>query len=282
MNALIWILTGLLAGTVARIAMRSSQSGGLLQDVSLGLFGGVFGGALFRVIGATPRDGSLSHFVTAVVGAMLAIGFVRSAQFAARRGISEVERLRLVDIETQLKRLGLNPAAFERVRTNALSVDATASFEERRTVGERAADRLASFGGSWTFLGLFAVFLIIWMAYNMESIRPYDPYPFILLNLLLSCIAAMQAPVIMMSQGRQAAADRAEARNDYEVNLKAEVQIAALHVKLDELREAQWRDLMAVQQRQIELLERALGAQAGRPASGDLDLTRSHEDNPDR
>lgn len=259
MNALIWILTGLLAGMVARIAMRSSQSGGLLQDVSLGLFGGVVGGALFRIIGATPREGSLTHFVTAVVGAMLAIGLARSAQHAAAAmGISEVERLRLLDIEAQLKRLGLNPAAFERLRTNALSVDATAKFEERRTLGERAADRLAAFGGSWTFLGLFAVFLVIWMAYNLETPNAYDPYPFILLNLMLSCIAAIQAPIIMMSQGRQAATDRAEARNDYEVNLKAEVQIAALHVKLDELREAQWRELMAVQQRQIELLERAL------------------------
>ena len=260
MNALIWILTGLVAGSVARIAMRSSQGGGLLQDVSLGLFGGVFGGALFRVIGATPREGSLSHFVTAVVGAMLAIGLARSARLVAARGMSEVERLRLLDIEAQLKRLGLSPAAVERLRGNALSVDATAKFEERRTIGERAADRLASFGGSWTFLGLFAVFLIIWMAYNLEAPRAYDPYPFILLNLLLSCIAAIQAPIIMMSQGRQAATDRAEARNDYEVNLKSEVQIAALHIKIDELREAQWRELMAVQLKQIELLEQALKA----------------------
>lgn len=272
MNALIWILTGLLAGMAARIAMKSSQSGGLLQDISLGLFGGVFGGALFRVIGATPREGSLTHFVTAVVGAMLAIGLARSAQHAAAAmGISEVERLRILDIETQLKRLGLNPAAFERLRSNALSVDATAKFEERRTLGERAADRLAAFGGSWTFLGLFAVFLIIWMAYNSESSSAYDPYPFILLNLMLSCIAAIQAPIIMMSQGRQAATDRAEARNDYEVNLKAEVQIAALHVKLDELREAQWRELMAVQQRQIELLERALRIEGKSGVGGDID-----------
>ncbi len=271
MNALIWILTGLLAGMAARIAMKSSQGGGLLQDVSLGLFGGVFGGALFRIIGATPQEGSLTHFVTAVVGAMLAIGLVRSAQHAAAVGISEVERLRLLDIETQLKRLGLNPAAFERLRTGALSVDATARLEERRTLGERAADRLAAFGGSWTFLGLFGVFLVIWMAYNLETASAFDPYPFILLNLMLSCIAAVQAPIIMMSQGRQAATDRAEARNDYEVNLKAEVQIAALHVKLDELREAQWRELMAAQQKQIELLERALGSRGEGRAGGDID-----------
>src|SRR6185369_11144098 len=111
MNALIWILTGLLAGMVARIGMRASQSFGLLQDVSLGLFGGVFGGALFRAIGVTPKDGSLAHFVTAVIGAMLAIGLARSAHHAATVGMSEVERLRLLDIEAQLKRLGLNPAA---------------------------------------------------------------------------------------------------------------------------------------------------------------------------
>lgn len=267
MNALIWIFTGLIAGMVARVVMRSTQTWGLLQDMSLGLIGSVFGGALFRVIGATPREGSLPHFITSVFGAMVAIGLARSARDAASRGMSEVERLRLLDIDAQLKRLGLSPASAERLRANALSVDATASFEERRTLGERAADRLAAFGGSWTFLGLFAVFLILWMAYNLESPHGWDPYPFILLNLMLSCIAAIQAPIIMMSQGRQAATDRAEARNDYEVNLKAEVQIAALHVKLDELREAQWRDLMAAQQKQIELLERMLRERGGAPAA---------------
>lgn len=258
MNALIWILTGLAAGYLARLAMRS-QSRGLLPDLSLGLFGGVFGGAFFRIIGATPHESSGSHFATAVIGAMLAIALARSMHHAASRGISEVERLRLLDIETQLGRLGLNPAIVGRLRLKPLSVDATAKFdEERRTLGERAADHLASFGGSWTFLGLFAIVLVVWMAYNSESAQAYDPYPFILLNLVLSCIAAIQAPIIMMSQGRQAAIDRVEARNDYEVNLKAEVEIAALHLKLDELREAQWRELMALQQKQIEMLERAL------------------------
>ena len=86
----------------------------------------------------------------------------------------------------------------------------------------------------------------------------FDPYPFILLNLFLSMLAAVQAPIILMSQNRQSEKDRVHAEHDYEVNLKAEVQIAALHVKLDELREAQWRELMAVQQKQIELLEKAL------------------------
>ncbi|MEO8359648.1 MAG: DUF1003 domain-containing protein [Vicinamibacteria bacterium] len=258
MDAVIWILTGLLAGSVARIAMRTAQSGGALQDLSLGLFGGVFGGALFRLIGATPQESGFSHFITAVIGAMLAIGLARSAHHAATRGMSEVERLRILDIEAQLKRLGLSPATVARLRVNPLSVDATAKFEERRTLGERAADRLAAFGGSWTFLGLFGVFLVLWMAYNLETPHPFDRYPFILLNLLLSCIAAMQAPIIMMSQGRQAATDRVEARNDYEVNLKAEVEIAALHLKVDELRDAQWRELMALQQRQITLLEEAL------------------------
>ena len=266
MNALIWILTGLVAGYLARIAMRS-ESGGLLPDLSLGLFGGVFGGAFFRLIGATPHESNVSHFATAVIGAMLVIAIARSMRHAATRGISEVERLRKLDIEAQLARVGLNPAIVERLGLKPLSVDATARFdEERRTLGERAADRLASFGGSWTFLGLFAVVLVLWMAYNVESPQAYDPYPFILLNLLLSCIAAIQAPIIMMSQGRQAAIDRVEARNDYEVNLKSEVEIAALHLKLDELRDAQWRELMALQQRQIDLLEAALKSRASDPS----------------
>jgi uncharacterized membrane protein/uncharacterized membrane protein YeaQ/YmgE (transglycosylase-associated protein family) len=259
MDAVIWILTGLLAGSVARIAMKSSPGAlGVVHDVSLGLFGGVFGGALFRLIGATPREGGLSHFVTAVIGAMVAIMLARTAREAASRGMSEVERLRLLDIDAQMKRLGISPAAFDVFKVGPLSVDATAKYEERRTLGERAADRIASFGGSWTFIGLFMTFLTLWMAYNVRAAEAFDPYPFILLNLMLSCIAALQAPIIMMSQGRQAATDRVEARNDYEVNLKAEVEIAALHIKIDELRNAQWTELIELQRKQIEMLEAAL------------------------
>jgi uncharacterized membrane protein len=105
------------------------------------------------------------------------------------------------------------------------------------TFGERIADKVAKFGGSWTFIGLFAFVLVAWVVANSLWLRhPFDVYPFVFLNLLLSMLAAVQAPVIMMSQNRQAAKDRADAENDYAVNLKAELEILALHDKLDALR----------------------------------------------
>jgi uncharacterized membrane protein len=144
--------------------------------------------------------------------------------------------------------------------------DSNAAFDARLTFGERLADRVASFGGSWTFIILFLGAMSVWMLMNVESAAPFDPYPFILLNLVLSCLAALQAPIIMMSQNRQAAKDRLDAQHDYEVNLKAEMEIMALHLKLDELREQQWTTLMAVQAEQMKLLERLSGGRA--PSAG--------------
>ena len=129
-------------------------------------------------------------------------------------------------------------------------------FDERQTFGQRVADRVASFGGSWPFIFGFLVLMVVWMIVNARATRPFDPFPFILLNLLLSCLAALQAPVIMMSQNRQAARDRLDAQHDYEVNLKAELEIVALHMKLDDLRDAQWRSLIDLQERQMAILER--------------------------
>jgi len=109
--------------------------------------------------------------------------------------------------------------------------------DEKRTFGERIADQVAEFGGSWTFIGLFIATLVAWIALNSWILveRAFDPYPYILLNLLLSCLASLQAPVILMSQNRQAKRDRERAEDDYEVNLQAEVEIKALHEKLDQL-----------------------------------------------
>lgn len=138
----------------------------------------------------------------------------------------------------------------ERVaRRLAVSRDVSATFEEGRTFGERLADRLAAFGGSWTFILLFMAAIAVWVLVNtMFLIRmgsePFDPYPFILLNLFLSLVAAIQAPIIMMSQNRQAAKDRLQASHDYEVNLKAEIEIMALHEKMDELRQKDLQDLI--------------------------------------
>jgi len=133
--------------------------------------------------------------------------------------------------------------------------DPNAAFDEKLTLGQRAADRMATFGGSWTFVILFLVLMAGWITVNAASRRPVDPFPFILLNLALSCLAALQAPVIMMSQNRQSAKDRSDAQHDYEVNLKAELEVAALHLKLDELRERQWGELLDLQRRQLQLLE---------------------------
>ena len=130
-------------------------------------------------------------------------------------------------------------------------------FEAQMTFGEHVADQVAQFGGSWTFIGIFGGILVVWMAINSFFLlrKPFDPYPYILLNLVLSTLAALQAPVIMMSQNRQSEKDRLQAKQDYEINLMAEIEIRDLHDKLDSLRYKQWHELWHLQQRQLELLE---------------------------
>lgn len=129
-------------------------------------------------------------------------------------------------------------------------------FEGTLTFGERLSDVIASFGGSWRFIIFFGAVLFGWIALNVVGLfaRPFDPYPFILLNLVLSCLAALQAPIIMMSQNRQEARDRIRAQNDYKINLKAELEIRHLHEKLDHLLIHQWQRLMEIQQIQVELM----------------------------
>ena len=132
-----------------------------------------------------------------------------------------------------------------------ISEDINETFDDRQTFGERLADRVATFGGSWTFLIAFGLFLMVWTVLNLVLRRDaFDPYPFIFLNLMLSMIAAAQAPIIMMSQNRQASKDRLDAGNDYQVNLKAEIEIMALLDKVEHL--------TARQQEQTELIERLL------------------------
>jgi uncharacterized membrane protein len=129
-------------------------------------------------------------------------------------------------------------------------------FEEQWTLAERLSDHLASFGGSWTFIILFGLVLAVWMGFNFVALEElkFDPYPFILLNLFLSMLAAIQAPIIMMSQKRQEAKDRLRSQNDYQVNLKAELEIRHLHEKLDHLLSRQWQRLAEIQQMQLELM----------------------------
>jgi uncharacterized membrane protein len=129
-------------------------------------------------------------------------------------------------------------------------------FEERLTLGQRLADAVATVGGSWPFLLGFAVVIAAWILLNSTFLRmnAFDPYPYIFLNLVLSCLAAIQAPIIMMSQNRQAARDRLEADEDYRVNLKAELEVATLHEKMDHLLHVQWERMVEIQQTQLELL----------------------------
>ena len=133
-------------------------------------------------------------------------------------------------------------------------------LDEHTTLGQRVADRVALLGGSWTFIAVFMLFLLAWIAFNTTVLgaRAIDPYPFIFLNLVLSMIAALQAPVIMMSQNRQSTTDRQMAAHDYEVNLKAEIEIMALHEKMDALRTEQLATLLLKQQQQIDLLTRLI------------------------
>ena len=138
-----------------------------------------------------------------------------------------------------------------------LSADISSQFDRKLTFGERLSDQIAEFGGSWKFLITFGAVLLIWIVINgvLLVTHAFDPYPFILLNLILSCLAAVQAPIIMMSQNRAEARDRLRAENDYKVNLKAELEIRHLHEKLDHLLRRQYNRLFEIQQIQIELLQ---------------------------
>ena len=151
-------------------------------------------------------------------------------------------------------------------RHETISENLAEPLQEQRTTGEALSDRLAEFGGSWTFILLFAAVLAAWIGLNlvMGMTRAFDPYPFILLNLVLSCIAAIQAPVIMMSQKRMEAKDRRRAVNDYRVNLKAELEIRHLHEKLDHLLTRQWERMAEIQKVQVELLQDLAARRAGR------------------
>jgi uncharacterized membrane protein len=146
------------------------------------------------------------------------------------------------------------------LRQTRLTRDVHKEFEGTLTFGQRLADKVAEFGGSWTFIIIFMAMLLAWCVLNTFMLlnRAFDPYPYIFLNLMLSTIAAVQAPLIMMSQNRQSAKDRLVAQHDYEVNMKAEVEIMALHEKMDELRLKQFAELMQVQEKQLEMLRRAV------------------------
>ncbi|PZF72828.1 DUF1003 domain-containing protein [Taibaiella soli] len=129
--------------------------------------------------------------------------------------------------------------------------------DHRRTLGEQLADAIAAFGGSWPFISMFLIFLVIWMFFNSFILKKaaFDPYPYILLNLILSCLAAIQAPIIMMSQNRQEDKDREHAEYDFKVNMKAETEIRLLHDKLDHILSHQHQHMMEMMMIQIDFIE---------------------------
>jgi uncharacterized membrane protein len=155
---------------------------------------------------------------------------------------------------------------------DTISTDVAADFAENRTLAERLSDGLARFGGSWTFIIAFSVTMAGWMTVNALLDRAaFDPFPYILLNLVLSCLAAIQAPIIMMSQKRQETKDRLRSESDYRVNLKAELEIRHLHEKLDHLLSHQWQRLAEIQEMQVEMMQdrdaRRTGTRVPEPGS---------------
>ena len=143
------------------------------------------------------------------------------------------------------------------IARRSVSRNIVRELDRSRGLGERVADRVAAVGGSWPFIIGFLVLLFAWMGYNTFVLarEAFDPYPYILLNLVLSCLAAIQAPIIMMSQSRQDKKDRLRSNNDYRVNLKAELEIRHLHEKMDHLVTKQWQRLAEIQQIQLEMLQ---------------------------
>jgi uncharacterized membrane protein/uncharacterized membrane protein YeaQ/YmgE (transglycosylase-associated protein family) len=261
MQAIVWLISGLLAGWLARLVMKEKRIG-FLADVTLGILGGVSGAWMLRSVGGSvPPTGSPTQLAVAVVGSMVLVGvarlvfrFTRRFTISGRRGTVPG----VSDLEAYVRRLGqVDRRVFSALlRRQTIAQDTSESFRDQLTFGQRVADGVAEFGGSWIFIGLFAAFMLGWIFLNSAQNRPFDPFPYILLNLILSCLAAVQAPVIMMSQNRQAAKDRFEAQQDYQVNLKSEMEIMAIHTKLDEARELQWKSLLEMQHRQMDVLFR--------------------------
>ena len=176
--------------------------------------------------------------------------------------VSELNHYRQLYVRNLLsKEIGtlteLEQTVLNNISQNHLIADEASEIKNPATRGQRWADRIASFGGSWKFLGMFGLFLLLWIVLNMTMLsdKGFDPYPFILLNLILSCLAAVQAPVIMMSQNRQEEKDRERAKNDYMVNLKSELEIRMLHEKIDHLLITQEENLLEMQKTQMDMMQ---------------------------
>jgi len=266
MHELTWIVSGLLAGLLAGRVLRG-EGYGLFGSLLIGTAGGVVGGWLFEIL-RVPGAGSLAfHFMSSWVGGAVFVVGVRVLDRATRAARAQiVPGGEGVDLEAAIRRLGsLERRVYAQLLARGtVATDADAEFERQSTFGQRVADQVAAFGGSWTFIGIFGLVMAIWMFINIREPRAFDPFPFILLNLVLSCLAAMQAPVIMMSQNRQSVRDRLDAQNDYRVNLNAEMQILSLHAKFDGVISERLQVLEERLAAQTALLERLASGGTGR------------------
>lgn len=180
--------------------------------------------------------------------------------FISNAELNQYRRLYLTSLVTQEKGelAVIDRDVMEAIKNNSiLSENIKDEIEGQLTTGQKLADKIAEFGGSWTFILTFFSFILIWISVNILFManRPFDPYPFILLNLILSCLAAIQAPIIMMSQNRQEQKDRQRGEHDYKINLKAELEIKLLSEKIDHLLVHQNKKLLEIQEVQIDYLE---------------------------
>lgn len=172
---------------------------------------------------------------------------LRAARIAYLESRLSVERGELSQLESE--------AAQKAADHLVIALDTNERADQSMSLGERVSDGVARVGGSWPFVISFSVFILIWAFVNAWLAKSaFDPYPFILLNLILSCVAALQAPIIMMSQNRANAHDRMRAEQDYRVNLKAELEVGTLHDKLDHLLHERWESMIEMQYEQLELL----------------------------
>jgi uncharacterized membrane protein/uncharacterized membrane protein YeaQ/YmgE (transglycosylase-associated protein family) len=255
-----WIVGGFVAGWLTGFT-RKGRGYGLLGNLLIGMAGGLVGGWIFRSLGVQQPLNLVAHVLVSMIGGILLATSVRLLDAAARRAGALAGgapgAVLVSDIEAQIKRLGhLEQRVLAQfLHRRPVARDPNQVFDAQVSFGHRLADQVAGFGGSWTFILLFTLVITLWI---LANVRPgaFDPYPFILLNLVLSTLAALQAPVIMMSQNRQAAKDRLAAQNDYEVNLKAEMEIIALHAKLDALREGEQRELAELHEHHDALVGR--------------------------
>lgn len=229
--------------------------------------------AVCEVCGQTKASGEV--FPLAIVNESVFKMIQRDHPGARREGwicSSDLNSYRMEYIRAALEEEKGELTALEKEVVQSISEQETVSkdihkeYEERLTFGQRMADRLAAYGGSWRFILTFVGVLVCWIVVNTLLLihRPFDPYPFILLNLVLSCLAALQAPVIMMSQNRQDAKDRLRSEHDYRVNLKAELEVRYLHQKLDHFLKKEWQTLLEIQEVQIDLMKELSGKETGR------------------